>query len=261
MSGRRLHLAALKYAGKGLSVFPVAPRAKWPACAHGCLESTTDPEAINDWWGRNPNFNIGVACGSASNVFVVDVDEGGEAALAKLEAEHSQLPQTVESITGGGGRHLWFKLPGIEIKNSVGKLGAKIDVRAGDGFVVAPPSVHSTGREYRWSVDSGTRFAEAPGWLIKLIAEPDNGSSAAVPPSEWISLVEQGVAEGRRNDCIARLVGHLLRHFINPVVALELMRVWNCARCRPPLADEEITSIVNSIAGKELKRRQQAANG
>jgi hypothetical protein len=163
----RLHRAALALAAKGLAVFPVAPRAKWPACAHGCLEGTTDPDAINRWWESNPSYNIGVACGVYSNVFVIDIDGGeGEAALRKLEAEHAELPATVESITGGGGRHLWFRLPGIEIKNSVSKLGAKIDIRAGGGFVIAPPSVHASGREYRWSVDSANSFSEAPGWLI-----------------------------------------------------------------------------------------------
>jgi len=255
----RLHRAALALAAKGLSVFPVAPRAKWPACSRGCLESTTDPGAINRWWESNPNYNIGVACGAASNLFVVDVDgASGEAALRKLEAEHGELPGTVESITGGGGRHLWFRLPGIEIKNSVSKLGAKIDIRAGGGFVVCPPSIHASGREYRWSVDSASNFSAAPGWLINMIAESDTSGNNATPPSEWINLVEQGVAEGRRNDCVARLVGHLLRHFIDPQVSLELVRTWNAVRCRPPLTDDEVTAVVNSIAGKELKRRQEA---
>jgi hypothetical protein len=258
----RLHRAALALAAKGLSVFPVAPRAKWPACAHGCLEGTTDPETINRWWESNPSYNIGIACGVYSNVFVIDIDGGeGEAALRKLEAEHGELPATVESITGGGGRHLWFRLPGIEIKNSVSKLGAKIDIRATGGFAICPPSVHASGREYRWSVDSANSFSEAPGWLINMIAEPNNGGNTATPPSEWVDLVEQGVAEGRRNDCIARLVGHLLRRYVDPRIALELMRVWNSTRCRPPLPDDEVGSIVNSIAGKELKRRQEAANG
>jgi hypothetical protein len=52
-----------------------------------------------------------------------------------------------------------------------------------------------------------------------------------------------------------------LRRYVDAHVTLELVRAWNAVRCRPPLADKEVVAIVNSIAGKELKRRQEADHG
>jgi hypothetical protein len=54
---------------------------------------------------------------------------------------------------------------------------------------------------------------------------------------------------------LARLAGYLLRRRIDPVVALEMLISWNATRCRPPLDEAEVAGIVDSIAGRELKRR------
>ena len=66
-------------------------------------------------------------------------------------------------------------------------------------------------------------------------------------PGDWLALVREGVTEGTRNTTIASLTGHLLWHGVEPGVALELMLAWNRLRCRPPLDDEEVASVVASI--------------
>ena len=66
----------------------------------------------------------------------------------------------------------------------------------------------------------------------------------------------EGVPEGRRDCTLARVAGYLLRHHIDPVFAAGLVQIFNTTRCLPPLPDEDVERIVNSIAGKELKRRQ-----
>jgi hypothetical protein len=40
---------------------------------------------------------------------------------------------------------------------------------------------------------------------------------------------------------------NLLRHGVDSPVVLELLLCWNRVRCRPPLADEEVASVVESI--------------
>jgi hypothetical protein len=257
----RLHRAALALANKGIRVFPCASRGKTPATAHGLKDATTDHTTIARWWAENPDYNIGAVTGHTNGFFVIDVDgDDGEAALRKLEHDNGALPQTVEVITGGGGRHLYFSMPSTAIANSVSKVGPHIDVRANGGYILTPPSTHPSGRRYAWSVDSANKIAEAPAWLITKIADTANGSGAA-SPSEWRRLASDGVAEGARNDSIARLTGHLLRRYVDPRVTLELILAWNATRCRPPLPDREVEQIVNSIAGKELNRRQEAGHG
>jgi hypothetical protein len=81
-------------------------------------------------------------------------------------------------------------------------------------------------------------------------------TSGGVTKIAWRDLASTPVSEGARNETIARFAGHLLRHFVDPYVALELLLTWNTAHCRPPLDAKEITRTVNSIASKELKRRE-----
>jgi hypothetical protein len=64
--------------------------------------------------------------------------------------------------------------------------------------------------------------------------------------------------EGTRDCTVAKLAGHLLRHRIDPFVALELLQTWNATKCAPPLPAADIERIVASVAGRELRRRADA---
>src|SRR5262249_34576250 len=126
-----------------------------------------DASIVERWWRSNPDFNVAIASGVPSAVFVVDVDgPDAEAALRKAEAEHGALPPTVEVITPRPGRHLYFRMPAGDIRCSTSRVEPKIDVRGTGGYVMAPPSIHETGRRYCWSVDSASTFADAPTWLV-----------------------------------------------------------------------------------------------
>jgi hypothetical protein len=245
---------ALALARRGLWVFPLKPRTKLPLTADGHKSATADPNLITEWWRSEPEANIGVATGERSHIFVLDVDGAdAEAELKKLENQYGALPPTIEVITARG-RHLYFEWSEHPIRCSVGKVGPGLDIRGDGGYVLAPPSVHPTGKAYCWSVDSANSFAHAPEWLLAK-ANGANGNGAATPPSAWRDLVCQGVSEGSRNDSLARLAGYLLRRRIDPVVTLEMLIAWNATRCRPPLDADEVAAIVDSIAARELRRR------
>jgi hypothetical protein len=247
---------ATSLARKGIAVFPCWPQSKLPATGHGCKDATTDLAIIRQWWCAEPNYNVAIATGTASRIFVVDVDGmDAETELHKLEAAHGLLPPSVEVITARG-RHVYFQWPDCAICNSASKIAPGIDVRGNGGYVLAPPSIHPSGRRYEWSVDTVNSFAEAPQWLLDRIVSPNNKGNrhAATPVADWRTLA-RGVDEGQRNDSICRLAGYLLRHRIDAVVTLEILTAWNLARCRPPLDADEVASIVDSIAARELKRR------
>jgi hypothetical protein len=146
---------AISLAARNLRVFPCVERGKEPAIDDNLNRATTDPSIITAWW-RNRNFNIGIATGAGSGVWVLDVDgEEGEATLRRLEAEHGALPTTVEAITGKG-RHLYWRWPaGTKIRNAQLREDVPgLDWRGDGGYVLAPPSFHPSGRRYAWSVDS-----------------------------------------------------------------------------------------------------------
>ena len=249
--------AALALAERGLAVFPCRPGDKRPVTERGFLDATKDPAIVERWWRSNPDFNVAIATGSVSGIFVSDIDSvDAEAELRKLEAAHGALPPTVEVITARG-RHIYLRMPpNVDIRNSASKVAPGIDIRGSGGYVLAPPSLHPSGRRYCWSVDSASTLAAAPGWWLNKIAVTTNGNGGT-PPTEWRELIK-GVAEGVRDCSVAKLAGYLLRRQVDPYVALELLQTWNATNCAPPLPPEDIARIVNSIAGRELKRRGAA---
>jgi hypothetical protein len=243
------HAAALAYAARGWSALPIEPGGKRPLLPWRALqERRAGAEQIGQWFERWPDANVGIVTGHLSGLVVVDVDaaHGGPASLARVEAGHGPLPPTPEVLTGGGGRHLYFAHPGHPVGNRVG-LFEGIDVRGDGGCVVAPPSRHPSGRHYAWA--AGRSPDEQPLAPLPPVfgGHPDGAPRLGHSLAHWRQLVREGVDAGRRNTTLASLTGHLLWHGVDPAVALELMLAWNRARCRPPLGDDEVLRVVDSI--------------
>lgn len=249
-----LLVQALRYAERGWAVFPLKPMGKEPLTLHGFKDASKDKVQIAAWWEKHPNANIGLATGAVSGIFVLDVDdEDGEQALKSLENRHDPLPPTGEVITGRG-RHLYFKMPDhVAVISSAGKLGKGLDVRGDGGYIVAPPSIHESGRPYTKSVDSAEALSFAPSWLLELIrglSQEKRTSSA----SGWRKILN-GIEEGQRNDSLSRLTGLLLGSGLHPHIVAELCLCWNEARCKPPLSFDEAIRTINSIATSELQKK------
>jgi hypothetical protein len=273
--------AALGYARRGLPVLPLwwtdnlAERCACGAAPgeckpgkhplgdlvhHGVKDATLDQRTIVNWWRRCPPANIGIACGRAFRLLVVDVDPdgGGDASLVDLERAHGPLPHTIEATTPRGGRHLHMIVPaGRPLPTiSAGKLGPGLDHRCQGGYVAAPPSA-IFGKPYTWFVPDARRFAEAPGWLLERLGRSGSGNGDATPPEEWLKLVTAGVDEGARNHTIARIAGLLFRRLraTEAELAAELVACWNATRCRPALEAHELKRTLDSIAAAEMRRR------
>lgn len=250
-----LYNDALALAAKGMRVFPCSERGKEPAIHANLKNATTDPAIIGIWW-KTRSYNVAIATGEKSGVWVLDIDgEEGEATLRKLEARYGTLPSTVEAITGKG-RHLYWRWPtGIEIRNrQVNPDFPGIDVRGNGGYVLAPRSIHPSGRTYAWSVDSGSSFEDAPEWLLELIHKNPSRQEQATAPREWKSFLDESVEGSRRGAAIARLCGLLLRRHLDPIIAIGIVEIFNEARCRPPLEHTELQNIANEIAHREAER-------
>ncbi len=246
-----LGAAAIQYAGLGFAVFPLQPGGKAPRTTHGHLDATTDPALIRLWWESCPGANVGLAI--PIGLLVVDIDDLD--ALLRLKAEDRELPTTAKSLTGRG-FHLFYRTA-EEIRNAV-SLFPGVDLRGVGGYVVVPPSVHPSGIRYQWEEPlTESSVAEAPAWLVEAALE--RSRPRARPPEEWRALVSRGVTEGGRNNAVATLAGHLLRRDVDPWVVLGLLLCWNATRCRPPLSEAEVTRTLDSIAGREVRRREHCA--
>lgn len=215
-----------------------------------------DEDRIHSWWQKWPKANIGIVTGAISGIVVLDVD--GDVGRGSLKSHH--LPLTPVVVTGKG-CHYYFSHPGGTVPNGV-KVLPGVDVRGDGGLVVAPPSLHASGRRYQWAPGLSpdeTDLAPCPDWLLELLRPKKQG--LARPVEDWRNLVRHGVKEGERNNTIASLAGHLLRHYVDPYVTLELLLAWNEARCFPPLPEKEIIATVNSVAKLEAKRRLKTGGG
>jgi hypothetical protein len=253
--------AALAYVRRGWSVLPVERRGKRPLVRWEEFQHRRADEAeVRAWYRSFPGANVGIVTGAVSGLVVVDIDpgHGGDESLSALERAHGPLPRTIEASTGGGGRHVYFRHPGGVVHNRAG-LAPGIDLRGDGGYVVAPPSVHPSGRLYRFEAShhpDETALAAAPDWLLRLFGPQGR---IGHPLAHWRSLVREGVAEGARNSTLASLAGHMLWHGLDPQVALDLLLCWNKARCRPPLPEDEVAQVVESIT--RLHLREEAAAG
>lgn len=244
MSAKNAILSAvLRYIARGWRVLPVA--GKMPTLKDWTKKASTDPQQIQDWWNQQPTANVGIATGAGSNLLVLDVDpdKGGEESLRRLEEQHGPLPITPQVLTGGGGQHYYFQYPNVEIKNSTGKLGRGLDIRAEGGQVVAPPSVHpKTGRTYEWEGahhPDDIPLAAAPDWLLTLLTAKTMGRA---PETTGVFL------DGDRNDSLTREAGKLRRNGLSQPELEAALLAMNKERCQPPLSDHEVRKIATSVA-------------
>jgi hypothetical protein len=193
-------------------IHPCKSHGKTPLTPNGCKDASNDLQVIEAWKAQYPNCNWGLATGSISGVFVLDVDinhaqgKYGDLSLDELEAQHGKLPETATVLTGGGGKHFYFKMPeGVEIPCSAGKLGANLDLRSTGGYVIIPPSVHENGRTYEWESDfdpyeDGMLFADAPTWLINLVKRDTravlvHSGQGYYESSEWDCMADSQQAD------------------------------------------------------------------
>jgi hypothetical protein len=242
--------AALGYLNRGWSIVPAGERTKRPIVQWQVFQHRRPSEQeLTSWFERWPNANLAVITGAISGIVVVDVDckHDGESSLAAMEKRHGALPATVEAVTGGGGRHIYFSHPGRDVRNRVG-LAPGVDMRGDGGCVIVPPSIHPSGKRYRWKpghTPGQIELAPLPVWLEepRFSTEGERGH----PSAYWRALVKHGIKQGQRNSTIASFAGHLLWHGVDPDVVMELMLAWNRVRCLPPLDDDEVIRTVASI--------------
>jgi hypothetical protein len=263
MSDHQILEAARRLASQGRPVFPCDPSTKQPRTRQGFKDASTDPLVIGAWFGKEPGLMIGMPTGAASGLVVLDVDgDAGFESLRDLERKHGPLPRTASVKTPRGGSHFHFRHPKVDVACSVAKIAPSIDIRGDGGYVIVPPSRTADGRGYE--VDEGCGPAEMPVWLLAAAATAGDEPRQARPASEWVSIVrgvrgpdpQSGAPSEGRNDALARLCGHMLRRYLDPELVLELAQLVNAHRFRPPLPAFDVERTVDSIAGKELRRRQ-----
>ncbi|MGO4612972.1 bifunctional DNA primase/polymerase [Nocardia sp. 2YAB30] len=177
---------ALGHARRGFHIFPLHPGTKIPAIKQWEDEATRDARRILNWWARWPADNVAIACGP-SRVHVLDLDTNhgqpppdrwrhardGRDVLTRLAAEAGQtlpVPTYTVSTPSEGGMHLYYRAPREPVlRNTIARLGWRIDSRGAGGYVVAAGSLLPNG-SYQ-VLDDRTPIL-LPDWLTALLAPP-----------------------------------------------------------------------------------------
>ena len=190
---------ALEYIERGFSVLPLhnplkgghcsclradcGAIGKHPRTPHGVKDATRDRAALQMWFDAFADPNIGIATGTRSGFFALDIDprSGGRESLDALVSQYGKLPDTPEVITGGGGTHLYFKQPGFAFKNTT--IAPGVEIKTDGKYIAAPNSLHASGQRYTFDALASlqnTPIHEAPDWLLHLLsaATPDTDRAA-----------------------------------------------------------------------------------
>lgn len=152
------------------------------ASVSGTIRATREPREVRRWFKAFPVSNFGIYA-RENRRLTLDVDprKKGLETFRRLARELGPLPKTLKVLSGGAdqGFHLSFKRPAEEMA----ARGGGIDI-IDNAYTVAPPSLHESGRRYRWA--KGCR----PGDI-----------SLGTLPARWI---EYFCRHGKRKNAITR---------------------------------------------------------
>jgi hypothetical protein len=240
---RRFERAAVELAARGYYVFPCRPRGSTPLTPNGWKDATRDERTILSWWDRWPDANVAVACGP-SGIAVLDIDAKHGADPDEIIPELDLEPHTFvwtgeaperggkypNSLAGARGGHVYFR----------GELGIVKEVRPGceirgtGAYVIAPPSIHSSGVPYLGNLPPVERLKPMPDELRAAADRAKaNGGAKARPGDD--DEIKQG--EGRHEGLIAYAMSRFYARGVTGQPALDAMRAWNKRNCKPPIPD------------------------
>lgn len=188
----------------GAAIIPL--NGKRPTSA--AWQKITHAETCDEAVAHAEQGNIGMVCGEASGIDVIDIDS----ADPDQTVRDLGLDDVVTPIvrTGSGGLHLYFK-HARGLKNRA-KVDPGVDIRTTGGQVVLPGSIHpDTGKPYEWIRGPETPLAPFPPHLLERWAtkapapsSPAKDHAAGLDPAVRAEVKARVSAEVA--DAVARLM-------------------------------------------------------
>jgi hypothetical protein len=260
-SGSKTYDFALKYRENDLSVFPIPkpdsknnkngiaydgkiPYIRWTEFQNRKAEH----EEIETWFLNHEN-NIAIVTGETSSVFVIDID--GERSKQIFESQvlgrlsgglQNAIKSTMKVITGGGGEHFYIRFKDEDFPDGINSkkylvLGEhdEIAIKGNGSYVVAPPSIHASGKSYELVSDnelvalSKEQVIELLNSLDNLKGVKDTSVSSSSTRNENLSLIKLDreritrifnlvkpcYSKGSRDDIVFALSGYLHRRYVS----------------------------------------------
>ena len=222
------------YVNQGVNLIPIKFGEKTPLVEWSRYQTRRiTEEDIKNWFSGDIGVNVAVVCGKISgNLVVVDFDD--PRAFKRLLSGIDQETLVVKTARGA---HVYFRTdyPINSFKVDIPNLG-RIDVKGEGGYVLAPPSVHPSGKTYEfmsqrpikhWEGDFKIDFLELVRRTFKIKVKTEQVN---------ITKLLQGVAEGQRDEAAIRVATWFRKEGLNEEETIEKLKEWNL-RNQPPLDD------------------------
>ena len=252
-----LFARASEYVARGWSVLPL--RGKISTIAWQEFQARRpSPLELSNWFleSRTPPTGIGIVTGRVSRLVVVDCDTQADAMF--WSSHYPSSPLIAE--TGGGGSHFYYAYPmDASVRNRVKVLSRRIDIRGDGGYVVAPPSLHRSGKRYAWRTADGSE--PLPKFSAAWVESPS--PSISLPQTTGTQQVRRVAAYIQRIEAVAGHGGHnatfraackLRDAGMSADEALSVMERWNETNATPPWSAAELRHKILSAYGRPTSR-------
>lgn len=241
-----------RYDKLGWIVMPIKSNDKRPIIKNW-TNITSNEETLDKF---KEDSNIGIIMGKVSGVICLDIDikkTNGVETLKQLEEQYGNLPATVTSETPSGGIHYYFNyVEGIRNRKVIGK---GIDVQADGTQTLETPS-QIDGVKYEWIYSPfESEVANLPPAWIDLLCEKVEDDTIGLIPKPFEPPEE--IEEGSRNNTITRFVASMLGKGLKKDTILRKVVTYNKEVCVPPLDEDELLSIVDSIIKTDINNKSK----
>jgi AAA domain-containing protein/bifunctional DNA primase/polymerase-like protein/primase-like protein len=177
---------------------------------------------------RFPDANLAIV--PSGDMIVLDVD--GD--LGRATFENLNLADTGKALTSRG-FHAYYRKQG-DFPDKMAKLNG-IDIKAGgSGYIVVPPSVHTSGHEYAWDKNQH----------VAPLRYEEIGPREAALKSTVLGR-PLTIEKGGRNSTLTSFAGWLRYKGLGDNQLLRVLKELNAAVCSPPIIESELANIARSI--------------
>lgn len=228
---------------RGIPVIPIPPRQKGAVLRGWQKLATTSSEQIEEWHSRNPQYNAG-AVAKPDGFWFLDCDVPN--LQQTIETETGQLFPPTFSVRSSKGIHYYFRQTDASRKTGNVSVEGLFDAQVKNKYVVAPGSIHPSGKRYEVLHD--TEIAEAPDWLLAWIKKQRRKSDKVKNEPQPGELK---IKIGGRDNFIFDQVRKLRDAGLSKSVALPTLRRINETMCEPPMEDFVVQQKIESVYSYE----------
>lgn len=226
---------------------------KHPVNSNPVETAILDLSALNSQFSKSIKYNLAAWITKGSGLLIVDVDKknGGLESFQQLEKDFGILPPTTKVNSGGGGFHLYYKIPKEFVNltipvNSKKYLG--IDFITNKNIVI-PGSFHHSLNYYTFEDSLESKnfiLAELPQVICKFLTE----NIKVAPTITVMNSDTETIEEGSRNNALFKIALDLFSKNFTDEDAWTTINELNIAKCRPPLDESELKTLFASARKK-----------